>query len=136
MPKYYTLDEVAFHNSQDDCWVTIYDKVYDITKLIAENRGILTTPLIEAAGQSISHWFNEKTGDVRVYMDPERNIYMPYTPNGRFIHVPPPDPRDNTPAIDIPWWKDKQYIIGSVSNIYHHYYSILTYILNHYYLFS
>jgi cytochrome b involved in lipid metabolism len=135
MPKYYTNEEVAFHNAQDDCWVSIFDKVYDITKLISENRGILATPLIEAAGQSISHWFSEKTGDVRVYMDPERNIYMPYTPNGRFIHVPPPDPRDNTPAIDTPWWKDKQYIIGSVSNIHIIInYSILIYPLYYYFV--
>ncbi len=42
---------------------------------------------------------------------------MPYTPQGRFLHVPPPDPRDNTPAIDLPWWKDNQYIIGSVTKL-------------------
>lgn len=112
--KYFTQEEVAFHNSSEDCWVSIFGKVYDITMLIDENRGALARPLIEAAGTSISHWFNEKTGDVRTYIDPERNIAMPYTPHGRFIHVPPPDPRDDFTAVPLPWWKNDAYIVGQV----------------------
>lgn len=26
-----TLDEVAFHDSIDDCWIVIYDRVYNVT---------------------------------------------------------------------------------------------------------
>ena len=115
MVKYYTLEEVRFHNSADDCWLSISNKVYDITKLIDANRGLLANPLIEAAGTSISHWFSEKTGDVKTYMDPARNIVMPHTPLGRFIHVPAPNPQDNSPAVDLPWWKDPQYIIGQLT---------------------
>lgn len=37
----YTLKEVAAHDSWDDCWVIIYDRVYDITKFL-ELVGILT----------------------------------------------------------------------------------------------
>lgn len=115
MVKYYTPEEVRFHNCADDCWVSIFNQVYDISALIKENRGPLANPLIEAAGTSISHWFSDKTGDVKTFIDPKRNIQMPYTPMGRFIHVPPPDPKDNTPAVEKPWWKDAQYQVGELT---------------------
>ena len=115
--KYFTLEEIAVHNTPEDCWVSIFDKVYNISELIHENRGTLATPLIEAAGTSISHWFNEKTGDIKTFIDPVRNIEMPYTPHGRFIHVPPSDPIDKVETVSLPWWKDTKYIIGKVSGL-------------------
>jgi cytochrome b involved in lipid metabolism len=115
MVKYYTQEEIAFHNHGDDCWVTIFDDVYDITELLKNYRGPLSIPLLEAAGSSISHWFNKKTGDLKTYIDPVRNIEMPYTPQGRFVHVPPSDPLDFSESVALPWWKDARYIIGKVS---------------------
>jgi hypothetical protein len=114
MVKYFTQEELAVHNNPENCWVVIFDKVYDISELIMANRGPLSKPLIEAGGSSISHWFNEKTGDLKTYIDPVRNIEMFYTPCGRFIHVPPPDPMDRTEIVALPWWKDTKYIIGQV----------------------
>jgi hypothetical protein len=116
MVKYYTPEEVAIHNNADDCWISIYERIYDLTKLISENRGILADPIIKNAGSSISHWFKEDTGDVKTFIDPERNILMAYTPYGRFIHVPSPDPVDNCAIVDIPWWdqRSSSYIIGQV----------------------
>lgn len=32
--KVITLDEVSEHYNSRDCWVVIYDRVYDITKLL------------------------------------------------------------------------------------------------------
>jgi hypothetical protein len=113
--KYFTAEEIAYHNAQEDCWVSIFNIVYDLTALLEENKGPLSMPLIKAAGSSISNWFNETTGEVRTFIDPERNISMPYTPHGRFIHVLPPNPIDNTPAVPLPWWKNSIYQIGSVS---------------------
>ncbi len=69
--KYFTQEEIAQHNSGDDCWVSIFDKVYNLTSLIANNRNALSMPLIEAAGTNISHWFNEKTGDYKTFVDPK-----------------------------------------------------------------
>ena len=115
MPKYYTSEEVRFHNCADDCWVSIFDKVFNLTELIKENRGPLANPLIEAAGESISQWFSEKDGNVRTHMDPVRNIVMPYTPAGRFIHVPPPNPADETQSVELPWWKDDKYVVGKLT---------------------
>ncbi len=114
MVKYYTQEEIAFHNHADDCWVSIFDDVYDITNLIKENRGPLAVPLLEAAGSSISHWFNAKSRDIKTYIDPVRNIEMQYIPQGRFIHVPPSDPQDMCESIALPWWKDSKYVIGKV----------------------
>jgi hypothetical protein len=113
--KYFTPEEVAMHNCADDCWVSIYDKVLNLTPLIKSNRGTLAIPVIKAAGTSISHWFDEETRDIKTFIDPEKNIRMPYTPAGRFIHVPPPDPRDDSPSIDVPWWQDESYVAGHVS---------------------
>lgn len=112
--KYYTNEEVKLHSSEDDCWVSIFDDVFNITSLIANNRGVLAIPLVENAGSSISYWFNKETRDIKYYMDPERNLELPFTPYGRFIHVPPPDPVAFE-YIETPWWKDQQYIVGKVS---------------------
>lgn len=32
--KQYTLDEVRLHDSWGDCWIIIYDRVYDITQFL------------------------------------------------------------------------------------------------------
>lgn len=112
--KYCTSGEVALHNSSDDCWVSIFDDIYDLTDLLRENPGVLIDPIVSAAGTSITHWFNQK-GDLRTYVDPVRNIEMPYLPQGRFLHVPPDDPMAFSVSTSNPWWKDKKYIIGKVN---------------------
>ena len=40
-PRYYTINDVASHNTQYDCWVSLFGKVLDITSLLKENEGIL-----------------------------------------------------------------------------------------------
>jgi hypothetical protein len=118
MVRYYTREEISLHNHSQDCWVIIFDQVYDLTDLIRANRGPLSLPLVEAAGASISHWFNPKTRDIKTFVDPIRNIEMPFTPAGRFIHVPPPDPEDRWEAVPLPWWRDEKYVIGKVYIVY------------------
>lgn len=34
--KIITLEEVSWHDNYDDCWVVIYDRVYDITDFFDE----------------------------------------------------------------------------------------------------
>ena len=89
---YFTKRQVGDHNAADDCWISLNGKVLDLTSLIVANRGSLAQPLIAAAGEDISFWFDKKTGDVKTFIDPDRNLRMPYTPMGRFLHVPPPEP--------------------------------------------
>ena len=59
--RYYTPDEVKIHNTADDCWVSFFNRVYDLTGLIQENYGVLCEPIIKAAGSEITHWFDPKT---------------------------------------------------------------------------
>lgn len=32
--RYYTPTEVAYHNTSDDCWVSFFNEVYNLSKLI------------------------------------------------------------------------------------------------------
>ena len=113
---YYTTEEVAEHNSAEDCYVIIGQLVYDLTALIVEYRGPLAEPLIAAAGENISHWFDLGTLNVKTFVHPEYNIRVPYTPMGRFVHVPPSEPVSSwSTNIVNPWWRNPQYIVGKVS---------------------
>jgi hypothetical protein len=113
---YYIPAEVAIHNCAEDCWVSIFHKVYDLTKFIQQNRGPLAQPIIEAAGEDISHWFDKETGNVKNKVDDLTNLELPHLPNGRFLHVPPTEPttvwRTN---FGTPWWKDQKFCIGNLS---------------------
>ena len=97
---------MAQHNGPDDCWVSFLGDVYDITPLLRANDGVLTKPLYGAAGTDISHWFDAKTRDVRTYVDPTTNVVLPYYPQGRFLHCPPPVPTSAwDDSFGTPWWK-------------------------------
>jgi len=77
---------------------------------------ILLKPLIDSAGQDISHWFDPKTKDIKKHIDPTTGCQIYYTQHGRFSHVPPPYPSSDW-ANDFgkPWWKDERYSIGILS---------------------
>jgi len=115
--RYYTPNEVALHNAKDDCWVSFFHKVYDLTPLLAaKDWGVLSEPILLNAGQDITHWFDKETRDLKSRVDPETGLTLPYTPQGRFIHVPPTDPL-TTWATDFgkAWWLDEKYCIGTLS---------------------
>lgn len=116
-PKYFTPNEVAIHNTVDDLWVSFLGKVYDLTPLCERYQGdVLLKPIVQAAGKDISHWFDRKTKDIRTHIDPQTGCCIPYCPNGRFVHIPPPYP-DSFWANDFgrPWWKDDSYLVGILS---------------------
>jgi len=77
---------------------------------------ILLKPLIDSAGQDISHWFDPKTKDIKKHIYPTTGCQIYYTQHGRFSHVPPPYPSSDW-ANDFgkPWWKDERYSIGVLS---------------------
>lgn len=116
-PKYYTPNEVAVHNTHDDLWVSFLGKVYNLSPLCEKYKGdVLLKPILQGGGKDISHWFNPKSKDLRTHVDPVTGCMIPFTPHGRFIHVPPPYPNSDW-ANDFgrPWWKDDSYCIGILS---------------------
>ncbi|KAL3862373.1 hypothetical protein ACJMK2_008344 [Sinanodonta woodiana] len=116
-PKYFTPAEVRVHNTADDLWVSFLGRVYNLTPLCERYKGdVLLKPIVQAAGQDISHWFNPKTKSIRTHIDPLTGCVIPYCPNGRFVHIPPPYPDSNW-ANDFgrPWWKDDEYLVGILS---------------------
>lgn len=63
--RYFTPSEVAEHNQPEDLWVSYLGFVYNLTPLVQEFKGdLLLKPILEVAGQDISHWFDPKTKDV------------------------------------------------------------------------
>ncbi|XP_013201232.2 uncharacterized protein LOC106143647 [Amyelois transitella] len=51
-----TLAEVSHHDTAQDCWVVIYDRVYDITSFLEEHPGGADV-MLEYAGQDASTAF-------------------------------------------------------------------------------
>jgi cytochrome b involved in lipid metabolism len=114
--RYYTPSEVAAHNRADDLWVSIFQKVYDLTPLVEANKGSLVQPMIEAAGTDLTHWFDPVTKNVRTYVDPETELEVPFTPMGAFLHCPPATPTAQWSSnIGKPWWKDRALAIGALT---------------------
>ncbi|KFB45609.1 AGAP008363-PA-like protein [Anopheles sinensis] len=48
--KQITLNEVSYHDSYDDCWIVLYDRVYDITSFLKMHPGGHDV-LVENAGR-------------------------------------------------------------------------------------
>ncbi|TPX68769.1 hypothetical protein SpCBS45565_g02892 [Spizellomyces sp. 'palustris'] len=120
--RYFTPAEVEMHNAPEDCWVSWLGYVYDLTPLVEERKGEpLLAPILKNAGKDISHWFDRKTGDIKSQINPLTECLTPYTPEGSFLHVPPPVPfSDWSSTMDtgsaVPWWQNKQkYCIGRLS---------------------
>ncbi|XP_065842323.1 cytochrome b5 domain-containing protein 1-like isoform X2 [Oscarella lobularis] len=116
-PRYFTPTEVSVHNVANDIWVSFLGKVYDLTPLCEKHKGdVLLKPILNSAGKDISNWFDKKTGNLRTHIDPVTNCRVAYTPQGRFIHVPPRFPASDW-ANDFgkPWWQDEKYCIGKLS---------------------
>ena len=52
--EFYTPAEVALHNCAEDCWVSIFGKVYDLSDFLSTRRGPLAQPIIRYAGEDIT----------------------------------------------------------------------------------
>jgi hypothetical protein len=53
---------------------------------------------------------------VKTCIHPVTKLVVPYTPDGRFVHVPPSEPRsDWKNDFGTPWWKNEQYCIGNLT---------------------
>ena len=54
---------------------------------------------------------------LKTHVEAVTGCEVPYTPAGRFIHVPPPCPRsDWANNFGQPWWRNDRYCIGTLSH--------------------
>ncbi|XP_051143442.1 cytochrome b5-like [Andrographis paniculata] len=58
MAKVYTLEEVSKHNTKDDCWLVMFDKVYDVTKFLDDHPGG-DEVLVTATGKDATDEFED-----------------------------------------------------------------------------
>lgn len=51
---------------------------------------------------------------VRTFVDPATQLVKPFTPHGRFLHVPPTAPVTGPAAVvpAVPWWRDESLVVG------------------------
>jgi acyl-lipid (8-3)-desaturase len=56
--KTYTPEEIAAHNSENDCWFSIRGRVYDVTKFIPHHPG--GRAILEACGKDATVLFETR----------------------------------------------------------------------------
>ena len=78
---------------------------------------------------TVDEWIAQRIASItlKTAVDADTGLRLPWTPNGRFVHVPPPcEPRSDflvrayadgeaSASQELPWWRDPQYVIGRLS---------------------
>ena len=73
----FTIDEVVQHNSQEDCWIVIDGKVYDVTSFVSSHPG--GKAIVEGCGMSAKHLFETRPmGSGTPHSDGARNLLNDY----------------------------------------------------------
>lgn len=57
--KSYSIDEVAKHSLESDCWIAIHDKAYDVSKFVAQHPGGQT--ILQGCGKDATDLFESKS---------------------------------------------------------------------------
>lgn len=138
---YFLPEEVSIHNTNQDCWLTIYGVVKNVTRLIKQFQDTnLIKPIIREAGQDVSYWF-EMDGlkpivntshitqptnvlcslemhifcflQLKTHLHPETGARVSMLPY-RIPHEPifEPDVSWEPNTATTPWWQDEKYNIG------------------------
>jgi hypothetical protein len=84
--QYFTRNDIAKHNSSQDCWVIVFDKVFNLTSLVCKQTSEEVMRILEHAGwvyirtvslivPVASHQTHSSRcrGDVSVWFDPATN---------------------------------------------------------------
>ncbi len=114
--RYYTPNEIKNHCTSNDCWISIFNEVYDLTELVQLNYNKLIDPIIKEAGKDISHWFDLVTKDPKEQIIPGTSIQGYYCPNGIYLNIPPQFPDSSWDySFTTPWWKNNDLKIGRLT---------------------
>lgn len=54
----YTLEEIASHNSHDDCWLAINEKIYNVTSFVGSHPG--GEAILEGCGKDATEFFETR----------------------------------------------------------------------------
>lgn len=82
-----TLDEVAWHDTVDDCWLVIYDYVYDCTEFLNNHPGGLDV-LLEYAGRDATLAFIGTGHSTTARRSLERYLIGELPPQERLFRIP------------------------------------------------
>ncbi|TKC36637.1 hypothetical protein EI555_006707 [Monodon monoceros] len=90
--------------------------MYDLTPLLQEYKGdLLPKPIVEVAGQDISHWFDPDTRDIgKAHRSADRFPEIPHPPgllSARAASAAPFGLGD----FGKPWWQGSRYEVGRLS---------------------
>ncbi len=114
--RYYTPYEVKNHCTSNDCWISIFNEVFDLTELVQLKYSNLVDPIVKEAGKDISHWFDPITKDPKEQIIPGTSIKGYYCPNGLYLNIPPHFPDSNwNYSFTVPWWKNNDLKIGRLT---------------------
>ena len=91
-----SLDEILHHNSKEDGWISVYDKVYDVTSYISKHPGSEEV-LLE---YQVRRYGNPDSADdrVRVFEEYVNSLRKVFDENK---HLMPPQYRDHELQIQI-----------------------------------
>ncbi|MFC1616089.1 cytochrome b5 domain-containing protein [Patescibacteria group bacterium] len=56
--KDYNMEEIAKHNSMEDCWLLIHDKVYDVSDYFTDHPG--TDAMLDGCGKESTELFETR----------------------------------------------------------------------------
>lgn len=75
--RVYTMEEVAKHNTKDDCWMVIHGDVYDVTAFIDSHPGGLA--ILQGCGKDATELFETRPmGSGTPHSDKAREILEKY----------------------------------------------------------
>ncbi|KAL3636192.1 Cytochrome b5 isoform A [Castilleja foliolosa] len=104
--KLYSMEEAAQHNTNDDCWVVIDGKVYDVSSYLDEHPGG-DDVLLSSAGTDATEGF-EDAGHSKTARDLLEQFFI-----GELDEPPPPIPK-----LEIVYKKQEDNgIVGKVLNL-------------------
>merc|ERR1719310_581429 len=99
--------QISEHHHENDLWVTVFNRVLDLSRLVAKYRSThyeLLKPLILRAGEDVSHWFDKNTHQPKTFIDPNLACKRYVCPDGRFLGVPSHLPESTRNAVNEVWW--------------------------------